>query len=315
MKPISVAAPIDQGAMARSFGRASSRYDSVAEVQRIARDELLSRLDHFKLKPATILDLGAGTGLATPALKQRFPRARIVSLDLAVPMLHQAKLRQRQGWAGRLQKLFDYRGTARCWQVAGDAGALPLVTGSVQLVFSNLMLQWCMPPDRVLAEVSRVLAPDGLLLLSTFGPLTLQELRAAWATVDDQPHVNDFTDMHDLGSAIVRAGLSEPVLDADRLQRQYAQVADLLRELKALGAGNALDQRRRSLTGKRRLSAMISAYEAMHSTTATWEIVYASAFAAKDSSDKRRIDSTPEGRGEVTIAVESLQHGRTGRRR
>ena len=75
--------------------------------------------------------------------------------------------------------------------------------------------------------------PGGLLLASSFGPQTLQELRAAWPAADAGVHVNEFVDMHDLGRALQRAGFIEPVLDVDRHLRHYADTRALMRELKA----------------------------------------------------------------------------------
>ena len=95
--------------------------------------------------------------------------------------------------------------------------------------FSNLMLQWCNDPDRCLRECRRVLRPGGLLSFATFGPDTLVELRRAWAAVDGHVHVNRFIDMHDLGDALVRAGLAEPVMDVERYTLTYADVRDLMR--------------------------------------------------------------------------------------
>ena len=89
-----------------------------------------------------------------------------------------------------------------------------------------------------LAEMRRVLRPGGLLLASSFGPETLQELRAAWAAVDDGVHVNRFVDVHDLGGALQRAGFIEPVLDVDRHVHHYADVRALMGELKSIGAHN-----------------------------------------------------------------------------
>ena len=299
---------IDRQAVGRAFGRASQSYDSAARVQALARDELSSRLSHFKLTPKVVLDLGAGTGLASAALRTHFPEANILTVDLALPMLQYARTKQRQHestWQ-RLRRAVGVKSPSSGW-VAADAANLPLASGSVQLVFSNLMLQWCLPPDKVLAEVGRVLAPDGLFLFSTFGPTTLQELRAAWATVDDQPHVNDFIDIHDLGSAMMRAGFAEPVLDLDRFVFDYAATRDLLKELKDLGAGNSLRDRRRGLTGKHRLTKMIGIYRERYANRATWEVIYGSAFAsrahARSHSD---LDSGSSGK-EVSIPIGAIK--------
>ncbi|MEJ0098994.1 MAG: hypothetical protein WDO12_04335 [Pseudomonadota bacterium] len=70
-----------------------------------------------------------------------------------------------------------------------------------------------------------MLRPGGLVLLSSLGPETLQELRASWGASDGGVHVNEFIDVHDLGSALARAGFVEPVLDVDRHVQHYAMRA------------------------------------------------------------------------------------------
>jgi malonyl-CoA O-methyltransferase len=319
----SSAALLDRQAIGRAFGRASSSYDSVAKIQAVARDELLSRLAHFKATPDVVLDLGAGTGLAGEGLRNRFPKASVIGIDLALPMLQYARERvrgSRSSWQ-RLQdrlgyalgdafgRVFGVSNVRRTGWIAADASSLPLASNSVQVVFSNLMLQWCMPPDQALAEVRRVLAPDGLFLFSTFGPSTLRELREAWASVDEYPHVNDFIDMHDLGSALTRAGFSEPVLDIDRMTQEYTRVQDLLKDLKELGARNSLVERRRSLTGKSRLNKMLNFYHQRYAKRASWEIIYGSAFASNSNAPlgARADTHSAGGSSETRIPLEAIK--------
>lgn len=254
--------------VARSFGAASRRYDDAAKLQALVREELLSRLTLLRDPPAAVLDLGAGTGLGARALKRAFPRAQVTAVDLSADMLEQAR-RHSRFWR-----------PIRC--IEADARALPLESASIDLVFTNLMLQWVEPLDDALLEIRRVLRPGGLLLASSFGPLTLQELRGAWAAADGQVHVNDFVDMHDFGSALQRAGFQEPVLDVDRHLRHYPDAATLMREIKAIGAHNVHAQRRRGLTGRAALQRMNAAYETLRvpqGLPATWQVVYAVAWA------------------------------------
>jgi len=254
--------------IARAFGRASGSYDAAARLQGIVRDELLSRLEGLPVEPTVVLDLGAGTGLATEPLKRRYRKAQVIAMDLADSMLRATRQRSR------------FWRPLRC--VAGDAMRLPLRDASVDLVFSNLMLQWCDPLDAALAEIGRVLKPGGLLLFSSFGPDTLRELRAAWAAVDDAVHVNAFVDMHDLGSALQRGGFSEPVLDVDRHVLRYPDALALMRELKAIGAHNVNAGRARGLTGRGALGRMVAAYEPLRGPAglpATYEVVHGVAWA------------------------------------
>jgi malonyl-CoA O-methyltransferase len=273
---------LERHRIGRRFSAASGSYDSAARLQAMVRTELLERLPNFKVTPRRVLDLGAGTGHATLELKRRYRDALVVGMDLAPGMLREAG--QRLGWRERWLggRLAGRRGS-RFERVAGDAYRLPLADHSIDLVFSSLMLQWCDDLDAALAEIHRVLQPGGLLLFSSFGPATLQELRAAWAAVDDAPHVNRFLDMHDVGNALMQAGLDQPVLDTDTHELQYDTPLELMRDLQRIGANNVAAGRRRGLTGRRALAAMTSRYETFRrdgALPATYEVVYGVAWAA-----------------------------------
>jgi malonyl-CoA O-methyltransferase len=270
---------LDRRAVARAFDRASASYDAAAALQERVRDELLGRLEELKIQPRAVLDLGAGTGHATRALKRRYPQSLTVAVDIAPGMLDRARAQSR--WLRRFER------------VRADAYALPFRDQSFDLVFSSLMLQWCDDLDAVFAEISRVLAPGGLLLFSTFGPGTLGELREAWSVSDARMssesdtapnHVNHFFDPHALGMALMHAGFAEPVLDVDRIVMQYPDTLTLMRELKAIGAHNVTRGRPRGLTGRARLAAMTQAYEAQRrdgKLPATYEVIHATSWGGE----------------------------------
>jgi malonyl-CoA O-methyltransferase len=284
---------LDRRAVRAAFDRASATYDAAAVLQTRVRDELLSRLDLVRIAPQVIVDLGCGTGQGARTLKDRYRRATVVGLDPALGMLRET--RRRSGWLRPLQR------------VCGDVLQLPLRDGTVSLMFSNLMLQWCDDLDAALAEIRRVLAPDGFLVFSTFGPDTLRELRAAWAAADGGTHVSGFRDMHDIGNALTRAGLSEPVLDVERLTMVYPDVAAITRDLKVIGAHNATAGRARGLTGKGRWRAMTDAYEGQRRSgllPATYEVVYGAAWGARGRA------ATPALDGEVRIPVNAIRRRR-----
>jgi malonyl-CoA O-methyltransferase len=263
------ASRLDRGAVRSAFDRASAAYEQAATLQARVADELLGRLADFAFAPRVVLDLGAGTGRASAALRRQYPRALVLALDLSPGMLRAA---------GR--HLRPWRRFAR---VCADAQRLPLATASVDLVFSSLMLQWCEPPDAALAEVRRVLKPDGFFAFSTFGAATLKELRAAWAAADDASHVNHFHDVHEVGDALVRAGLTEPVLDVDHYESAYPDALALMRDLKVIGAHNVTAGRPRTLIGRARLRRMQQAYEAERragALPATYEVIYGAAWGA-----------------------------------
>ncbi len=258
-------------AIAQSFSAAAASYDANAFLQQEVGKRLLERLDFMKLNPERIVDIGAGTGACTRALQKRYPKARVFGLDLAFGMAREAQ--RRRGWFAKEQYL------------CGDAEALPFASGSVDLVVSNLAFQWLSEPEIAFAEIQRVLKPNGLLLFASFGPDTLKELRAAWAAVDDRIHVNRFMDMHDVGDAMVRARLADPVMDMEQIVLTYKEVPALLRELKGIGAHNINAGRSHALTTPTQLKQMMAAYDGFRSgdgtVPATWEVVYGHAWGTE----------------------------------
>jgi malonyl-CoA O-methyltransferase len=250
----------------RSYDRAAKTYDEAAVLHAEVRNNLLQRLHLTKLAPRVVLDAGAGTGHGSAALKRRYPKALVIALDSSFGMLRAAA--QRRSWLRPFER------------VCADAELLPLADAGIDLIVSNLMLQWC-NPDAVFAEFRRVLAPGGLLSFSTFGPDTLRELRTAWAQVDAYSHVQPFIDMHDLGDALVRGGFASPVLDVERFTVSYESVHRVAADLKATGAHNAAADRLRGLTSPRKFAGMRAAYEHFRREgrlPATYEVVFAHAW-------------------------------------
>jgi malonyl-CoA O-methyltransferase len=286
---------LDRRAVALAFDRASGSYDAAAALQERVRSELIGRLDDINLAPQAILDLGAGTGHASRALKRRYPAALVIAADIAQGMLERAR---RQS---RFLRRFE--------RVRADAYTLPFRDGSFALVFSSLMLQWCDDLDAVFAEIARVLKPGGALIFSTFGPDTLLELRESWNAIDAPGnHVNHFFDAPSLGTALLHAGLAEPVLDVDRIVVGYTDVLTLMRELKAIGAHNMTRGRPRGLTGRKRLAAMTQAYEVLRrdeKLPATYEVIHAVCWGGQ--SNPRASEGFP---GEAHISPSAIRRRR-----
>jgi malonyl-CoA O-methyltransferase len=267
---------LDRRAIRRAFSRAARHYEQSAVLQREVETRLLERVVYLTAPPRRVLDLGTGPGRAAGLLKRRYRSAQVIALDPALSMLRLA--RRRGGWFRPIPA------------VCGEAESLPLADASVDLLFSNLCLQWCEDLGRVLDECRRVLAPRGLLLLSTFGPDTLRELRAAWAEGDAAPHVSHCPDLPVLGDALLAAGLRDPVVDRETFTLEYADARALMRDLKNIGAGNADVERRRGLTGKQRFARAVAGYEQFRvegKLPATYEVVYAQAFGPEPGQPRR----------------------------
>lgn len=267
---------LDRAAARRWFERArAGAEDPVArEVER----RMASRLDLVKYAPARIVDVGCGAGASSALLRARYPGADIVLVDFAAAPL--ARARGAPSLAARLRSAL---GAVREHFVCADMDALPLATGACGMLWSNLALAWAPDPTATFREWHRVLEVGGLLMFASYGPDTLQELRAAFAAADPSPHVHPFVDMHDLGDALVASGFADPVMDMDLLTVTYERPEDLVRDLRATGQRNAHERRRRGLGGRAGWERMRAAYAARARdgrVPATFEIVYGHAWKA-----------------------------------
>lgn len=275
----SVRPPVfDRRRLQHSFGRAAAGYAEVAVLQRETESRLLEQLEVLEAKiPARILDVGSGPGRASGVMKGRWPKSEVIALDIALPMLRQVPKNTR-----------FWRPIKR---VCAEATHLPFADNSIDLVFSNLCLQWVPDLPAALAEFRRVLREDGLLLFSSFGPDTLIELREAYLQSGErQPPLSPFAAIQQVGDAMIAAGFRNPVLDRDQFTLTYPDAMSLLRDLRAIGAGDARVQRPRGLGGKARQARMIAAYEALRHEgrlPSTWEVITAMAWAPGPGTPRR----------------------------
>lgn len=261
---------LDKRSIALAFDRAAPTYEAHDVLQREVAARLLERLDYTTVQPSRVLDLGAGTGRCARALAGRYRKALITECDLAPAMLRMSRERAPR-WFSRHR------------YVCADVEALPFADGAFELIVSSLSLQWCEALPAAFGEARRTLREGGLFLFSTLGPDTLKELRAASAAVDESPRVNRFIDMHVIGDALGAAGFADPVMEAEHITVEYDDAMTLLRDLKGLGATNAQSGRARGLLARRRLQALVAAYEPFRrdgKLPATYEVVYGHAWAA-----------------------------------
>ena len=229
-----------------TFARAASGYDAVAEFQRAAGRQLLAGLP-FDASPLRILDTGCGTGHGLSLLCERWPAAQVMALDFALPMV-----RLLEHGAGRL---------------CGDAEALPLASQSINFYWSNLTLQWC-DADSFIREAARVMKPGAKLALSTLGPGTFAELRAAFKSVDSYRHTIDFCDEATLTAAFATAGLRIRQLRRAPSMLHYPDISTLLDAVRKLGANRVTGPNRRSgLMGKAEWMRFVAQYERLRTAS------------------------------------------------
>jgi len=243
-----------------SFDKAANQYEDHAVLQKESMLRLVERLgDDLQTAPDQILDLGCGTGWAVPELLKLFPKCRIIAADFAPSMV--ATVPQHPQVTPRVT----------------DAHAIDVHAQSCDLVFSNLMLQWC-DEATVLEEIKRALKPGGLLHLTSMGEHTLHELKQAWAGIDDQPHVNQFVPAAHIADLAMRLGYEDVIADSEFITLTYANVVDVMRDLKNIGAHNVDHNRPKGLMSSSVIKQLNQHYEEFRTDDglypATYELVY-----------------------------------------
>jgi malonyl-CoA O-methyltransferase len=227
---------ISRALIARAFGRAASHYDRHADLQRQVADQLLSLLEP-EFTVTTMVDLGCGTGYCSSKLREKFPAGELLALDIALPMLLTTK----------------QHGLDDCALVCADIQALPLRANQFDLVVSNLTIQWCPRIEALFAELFRITQPGAKILLSTFGPATLREVKTAWARIDNYVHVNEFVSAATLIQQAEAAGFLCNH-GTTLIQRPYASMHAVGKELKGLGAYNMNSEQAQGFTSRKALA-------------------------------------------------------------
>lgn len=277
--------------IACAFNKAAKSYDQAAVVQKEIAARLDERLTPMRIEPKIILDVGAGTGILSQLVANRYPSAQLFSLDISDEVVRFAK-----------QKLTSSQYHFLC----ADAESLPFKKHSVDLIVSNLVLHWCHDLSKVFQEIQRILKPDGLVLFSTLGNNTLKELRESWSAADSYVHVHEFVQMKEIGDTMLGLQFVGPVIETETITMQYKEPIRLLKDLKQIGAHNIAQGRTRGLTGKKVYQHFLNAYENYRSENgkypATYEVIYGHAWGSDTTSQAKQKN------GEIAIPLYELSN-------
>jgi malonyl-CoA O-methyltransferase len=197
-----------------------------------------------------------------------------------------------------------WRGTLPRFEMPADSG--------VQMVWANMALHMASDPQALMAQWHQVLATDGFLMFSCFGPDTLRELRELYLQLGWPAPSHEFTDMHDWGDMLVAGGFAEPVLDMERITLSYETPERLLAELRSLGR-NLHPARFPALRGRRwRQTLNDSLRERLADPTdgqrlkLTFEVIYGHAIKPQ-----KRLTMRPETSLSLDEMRKALHSGKT----
>ncbi|WP_448211581.1 malonyl-ACP O-methyltransferase BioC [Colwellia sp. MEBiC06753] len=227
--------------IAKSFDSAIHSYDISARLQRFTGKHLMLWLP--KSPELTVIDLGCGTGFFTELLASQYQQ--VIGVDISSKMLSFCKTNR----------------TGVTTLVAGDAYHLPFADNSIDVIYSNLVIQWCHPLDQALTEIMRVLKPGGLFVFTTLLDETLFELKSSWAQVDNDKHVIDFKTADQVLATFEQVNAKLLKHNVQDVVLEYENVLHLARELKGLGANHVPLKTQRGLSGKTKWQSMCRAYD------------------------------------------------------
>lgn len=264
----------DRALLRRRRDRAAASMASHAFLLDRFRDDCDERLSLIQRAFARALIIGSHQGRLTETLKRR-------GLELVVE-------------TDTSTALLPGIGTLA---VAADEEVLPFADASFDLVVAPLTLQYVNDVPGTLVQIRRCLKPDGLFIGGLFGGATLSELRRAWIEAEEDitggvsPRVAPFADVRDLGGLLQRTGFALPVVDADIVRVRYPSPLALMQELRAMGAGNVLNDRRRVPVTRRLLMRAAEVYAERFADPdgripATFEMLVMTAWAPHESQQK-----------------------------
>ena len=218
--------------------------------------------------------------------------------------------------SGKVDRVFRLEQTEVALGLGGTAGAvgdeeaLPLGPASIDLFVSTLALQWTNDLPGALLQIRTALRPDGLFLGAMTGGETLTELRQSLFAAESEvrggasPRVIPAAGVRDLGALLQRAGFALPVVDRDTVTARYDSAFGLFRDLRAMGATNALPERDRWQVGRKLFLRTAEIYAERFSDPdgrirATFDIISLSGWAPHESQQK----PAKRGSAEVSLAA------------
>jgi malonyl-CoA O-methyltransferase len=241
-------AALDKATISRNFSAAAGAYDGWAAAQDEIADGLVRRLPRG-LAPATVVELGCGTGLLSRRLLARFPAAAVLGLDLAAGMIDAC----RRSFAGEPRARF----------AVGDAEDPRACAGPVDLVATSCTAQWFADPAGTFRRWARALAPGGLVAAALLVRGSYPELDAAHRAASGAPFPGLGLPPEDEAAALLtRAGLALLRAEPEVVTVQYRSAREALGSFRGIGAV-LRGQPGRDAFGAGRTRRLLAAYEAL----------------------------------------------------
>jgi len=205
----------------QAFSKAAMQYDVLSGLHKEIARELLEKVSDIK-EPATILDIGMGTGYLTAKLIDEFPDSLVVGLDPAPGMVTVA-----------FEKSNGYK------IVQSAAGELPFKWSVFDLVLSNLAFQWVEDLPKSFGDCHFVLKDSGVICLTMFGFNTFQELFASLEAVREPFPIRRLAHVDEIKKAMALNHFRNVEIETESFKAHFPDMFSLLDWIRGIGA-NAL---------------------------------------------------------------------------
>ncbi len=257
----------DRSIIRRNRNRSADKLKQHSFLVDWSMDQIKSRLDDIKREFPTVLQIGCR---AAEDLQDQYGIKDLYTLDIA-------------------EKLKP--------NIQADEELLPFDKESFHLIYSPLNLHTTNDLPGVLSQIKSTLKPDGLFIASLLGGETLYELRDSMNRVElemtggNSPHIFPFADMPQMGALMQRAGFNLPVVDSEKITVTYDNVLKLMEDIRGMGEGNALMERKKTFSNYNYFGRVIQDYAAHYAeddgrVKATFEIIFIIGWTPHDSQQK-----------------------------
>lgn len=258
---------INKKAVQASFSKAAVHYDQFADLQRDIGHHLIDLMPNSIKQANTILDLGCGTGYFSALFNETNESAQLTCFDLSPEMLKQTA----------------ERGMTRCQFVQGDIDVLPFTTREFDLIFSNLVLQWSEQLVTCLEQVKKALNKQGQLCFSTLLNGSLIELQQAWKVVDRNSHINHFLTQENVRDALALSGFNNVRMTTETHVKKYADVIEVMKALKGIGANHVHDGQKNRTMGRQILKQLEQGYQPYIDNDGLYNLSYQVCYVIADA--------------------------------
>ncbi|AZN32769.1 methyltransferase domain-containing protein [Pseudoalteromonas sp. Xi13] len=197
------------------FSKAAEQYNSHANVQKQAASDLFKLINSQPYNQnKRCVDLGAGPLVNTSQLSKLY--GQVIAIDLSLNMLKSTALTNPK--------------------VCADMDNLPLQASSIDAIFSNFAVQWSANFEKLMQALYKSLKPGGQAYISTVVAGSLNEIKTAFAALDNRSHINTFNTHAYINQSVQNAGFSinssQKVIYTDC----YSSPLKAIKSIKAIGA-------------------------------------------------------------------------------